>query len=112
MLELADRFMVKPTDTLQDVAISVNSWEYPTDFLVISPRSRLDGHPLILGRSWLATTDAYIGCRAGNMTIAKRSAIKNLDLYPSAKPILPVIHQKLQTPRYPEENLQFPITLE
>jgi hypothetical protein len=49
MLELADRSVVKPVGTLQDIAISVDSWEYPTDFLVINPRSRLDGHPLILG---------------------------------------------------------------
>jgi hypothetical protein len=49
MLELADRSVVKPVGTLQDIAISVDSWEYPADFLVINPRSRLDGHPLILG---------------------------------------------------------------
>jgi hypothetical protein len=49
MLELVDRSVVKPVGTLQDIAISVDSWEYPADFLVINPRSRLDGHPLILG---------------------------------------------------------------
>jgi hypothetical protein len=41
--------MVKPEGTLQDIAISVDSWEYPIDFLVINLISRLDGHPLILG---------------------------------------------------------------
>jgi hypothetical protein len=50
MLELADRLMVKPVDTLQDIEISVDSWEYPVYFLVINPRSRLDGCTLILGR--------------------------------------------------------------
>jgi hypothetical protein len=65
MLQLVDRSVVKPVDTLQDIAISVDSWEYPTDFLIINPRSGLDGHPLILGRPWLTTTDAYIGCRTG-----------------------------------------------
>jgi hypothetical protein len=112
LLELADRSVVKPEGTLQDIAVSVDSWEYPTDFLVINPRSRLDGHPLILGRPWLATTDAYIGCRTGNMTIARGSAIKNLILYPPAKPSLPVIHQQLQPPRYLEENICPPLTLE
>jgi hypothetical protein len=85
--------MVKPVDTLQDTTISVDSWEYPTNFLVINPRSRLDGHPLLLGRPWLTTTDAYIGCRTGNMTIARGNATKNLILYPPAKPSLPTIHQ-------------------
>eukprot|EP00253_Pinus_taeda_P007449 PITA_07449 len=51
--------------------VSVDSWEYPTDFLIINPKTRLDGHPLILGRPWLATADAYIGCQQGNMTITK-----------------------------------------
>jgi hypothetical protein len=41
MLELDDRSVVKPIGTLQDIEISVDSWEYPTDFLVINPRSRL-----------------------------------------------------------------------
>jgi hypothetical protein len=62
MLQLADRSIVQPVGTLHDIAISVNSWEYPTDFLIINPRSGLEGHPLILGSPWLATTDAYIGC--------------------------------------------------
>jgi hypothetical protein len=112
MLQLADRSVVKPVGTLQDIAISVDSWEYPADFLVINPRSGLDGHPLILGRPWLTTTDAYIGCRTGNMTISRGSATKNLILYPPAKPSLPIIHQQFPPPRYPEKNLRSPLTLE
>ena len=63
LLELADRSVVKPEGTLQDVMVSVDSWEYPANFLVINPKNRLYGHPLILVRPWLATADAYIGCR-------------------------------------------------
>jgi hypothetical protein len=92
MLQLADSSVVKTVGTLQDIEILVDSWEYPADFLVINPRSRLDGNPLILGRPWLATTYAYIGCRTRNMTIARGSATKNLILYPPAKPSLPIIH--------------------
>lgn len=62
LLELADRSVVKPEGTLQDVMVSVDSWEYPVDFLIINPKNWLDGHPLILGRPWLETADAYIGC--------------------------------------------------
>jgi hypothetical protein len=71
MLALADRLVVKPVGTLQDIEISVDSWEYPTDFLVINPISRLDVHQFILGRPWLATIDAYIGCRISNMEISR-----------------------------------------
>lgn len=69
MLELADRSEVDPEGVLADIFISLDSWEYPTKFYVIKPKTNLGGHPLILGRSWLATIDAYIGCRSRNMTI-------------------------------------------
>jgi hypothetical protein len=62
MLQLVDRSVVKPLGTLHDIAISVDSWEYPIDFLIINPKSGLEGHPMILGIPWLATVDAYIGC--------------------------------------------------
>eukprot|EP00253_Pinus_taeda_P009894 PITA_09894 len=58
LLELADRSVVRPEGTLYDVMVSVDSWEYPPYFLIINPKTRLDGHPLILGRPWLATVDA------------------------------------------------------
>ena len=84
LLELADRSVVKPEGILQDLMVSVDFWEYPADFLVINPKNRLYGHPLILGRPWLATADAYIGCRQGNMTITRGNYVKNLALYPPA----------------------------
>lgn len=62
MLELADIFVVKPEGTLDDIIISVDSWEYLVDFLVLNPKNNLEGHPLILGRPWLATANTYIGC--------------------------------------------------
>jgi hypothetical protein len=112
MLELADRSVVKPINTLQDIEILVDSWEYPADFLIINPRSRLDGHPLILGRPWLTTTYAYIRCHTGNMKISRGSATKNLILYPPAKLSPPIIHQQFPPPRYVEKNLRSSLTLE
>jgi hypothetical protein len=46
------------------------------------------------------------------MTISRGSATKNLILYPPAKPSLPIIHQQLPPPRYPEKDLRPPLTLE
>ena len=43
---------------------------------------------MILGRPWLATTDACISCRSGSMTILDGTEIKNLTLYPPARSIL------------------------
>eukprot|EP00253_Pinus_taeda_P028345 PITA_28345 len=62
LLEIVDRLVVRLEGTLQDIIVSVDSCEYPIDFLVINPKSQLDGHPLILGQPWLVETDAYIGC--------------------------------------------------
>ena len=61
LLELVDCSVIRPEGTLQDVMVSVDSWEYPADFFIINPRNRLDEHPLILGRPWLAIVDAYRG---------------------------------------------------
>ena len=58
ILELADRSTIKPEGILNNLVILVDSWEYPADFLVLQPKSELGGHPLILGRTWLATIDA------------------------------------------------------
>jgi hypothetical protein len=88
VLQLADRSTVKPEGMLEDIIISIDSWEYPTDFLVLQPKSQSNGYPLILGRPWLATTDAYIGCRAGNMTITDGLSQKKIVLYPPAQPLI------------------------
>ena len=60
VLELADRSTIKPEGILDELVISVDSWEYHANFLVLQPKSQLGGHPLILGRPWLATVDACI----------------------------------------------------
>jgi len=101
MLQLVDRSVVKPLNTLHDIAISVDSWEYPIDFLIINPRSGLEGHPLILGKPWLGTANGYIGCRSSTMTIARGGVIRNLILYPIAKPSPTVVYPQLPPPRYP-----------
>ena len=62
ILELADRYKVVPEGILEDIIISLDSWEYPVEFLILQPKTNLGGYPLILGRPWLATTDAFIGC--------------------------------------------------
>jgi len=57
-------------------------------------------HPLILGRPFLETIDAYIGCREGSMTITKEDVVKNILLYPLAKPCLPIVKVNKQPPTY------------
>lgn len=73
---------------VEDVTVSIDSWEYSTYFLFLQPKAKLIGYPLILGRPWLATLDAYISCRAGNMTIKNGHMSKQLVLYPPTQPSL------------------------
>jgi hypothetical protein len=46
------------------------------------------------------------------MTISRGSDINNLILYPSTKPSIPIILQQLTPPKYLEENIRPPLTLE
>jgi hypothetical protein len=62
VLQLAGR-SIKPEGVLEDIIVSLDSWEYPVDFMVLQPKSNLGGHPLILERPWLATIDVFISCR-------------------------------------------------
>ena len=63
ILELADKTKVIPEGILDDIIVTLASWEYPLEFLVIHSKDPTKGHPFILGRPWLATTNAFISYR-------------------------------------------------
>ena len=39
VLKLADRSKIKPEGVLDDVIISLDSWEYPAHFIVLYPKN-------------------------------------------------------------------------
>lgn len=82
VLELADRSSVKLEGMIKYVVITIASWNYPVDFLILQSKSNLGGHPLILGRPWLAIADIYIGFISISMVISYGKATKKLNLYP------------------------------
>lgn len=75
------------------------------NFLIINPRNQLDGHPLILGRPWLATGDAYIGYRTSSLTITRGNSIKNLALYLPSQLRLTIVRIRKQPKTYLKENI-------
>ena len=87
LLQLANRSIIKPDGALEDIPVSLDSWEYPVDFMILTPKSNLGGHPLILGIPWLATADAFISCRSGDMYISDGNSTKKFNLYPPAKAV-------------------------
>jgi len=58
ILQLADKSTVAPEGVVEDMMVSIDSWEIYVDFLVIQPNTKFNGYPLILGRPWLATAYA------------------------------------------------------
>ncbi|GLJ22803.1 hypothetical protein SUGI_0429710 [Cryptomeria japonica] len=86
VLQLVDGSTVRPGGIIEDVIAILDSWEYLVDFMILSPKATLGGYPVILGRPWLSTTDAYIGCRSGDMIISDGSSTKTLALYSLAQP--------------------------
>ena len=78
-LSLADRFIKILKGPIEDVLIQVDRFYYPVDFFVldIEPVAVGANHvPIILGRPFLATSNAIINCRNrvmqltfGNMTL-------------------------------------------
>ena len=75
--------MVKPIGVLDDIVVSVAWWEYPLKFMVIESKDPSKGHPIILGRPWLATANAFIGCRDGEMTISNGLSTQTYFIPPS-----------------------------
>jgi len=88
ILQLEDHSIITREGIVEDVMVSVDSSEYPIDFLVLQPKAKLTSYPLILGRPWLSTANGYINCRDGNMTIKNKHMSRQLVLYPPAQPSL------------------------
>ena len=55
--------------------------------MVVESKYPSKGHPIILVIPWLATSNDFIGCRDGEMTISNGLSTQRLILYPPAQPI-------------------------
>ena len=67
-LSLADRSVKIPKGIVEDVSVKVDKFYYPVDFVVLDTEPLAWGTnqlPIILGRPFLATSNAIINCRKG-----------------------------------------------
>lgn len=85
VLELTDKSIAKPVGVLEDIVVTIASWEYLIDFIVISPKTTKPGHPIVLAQLCLATTDSVIRCRNREMTISNGSQIQTLTIFTPAQ---------------------------
>ena len=87
-LSLADRSIKIPKGTFEDVLIQVDKFYYPMDFVVldIEPVAVGANHvPIILGRPFLATSNAIINCRNGVMQLTFRNMTLELNIFHLSK---------------------------
>ena len=83
-LSLADRSIKIPKGTIEDVLIQVDRFYYPVDFVVLDTEPVAVGPnhvPIILGRSFLATSNAIINCRNGIMQLTFGNMTLELNIF-------------------------------
>ncbi|RVW12405.1 hypothetical protein CK203_099443 [Vitis vinifera] len=92
-LSLADRSVKIPRGMIEDVLVQVDNFYYPVDFVVLDtdPIVKETNYvPIILGRPFLATSNAIINCRNGLMQLTFGNMTLELNIfYMCKKPINP-----------------------
>ena len=87
-LSLADRSIKIPKGTIEDVLIQVDRFYYPVDFVVLNTEPVVVGAnhvPIILGRPFLATSNAIINCRNGVMQLTFGNMTLELNIFHLSK---------------------------
>ncbi|XP_042056411.1 uncharacterized protein LOC121800997 [Salvia splendens] len=67
-LQMADRYVVYPEGIVEDLLIKVGEFIFPVDFMVLDMEEDKE-FPLLLGRPFLATAEANINVKKGELTI-------------------------------------------
>ena len=83
-LSLADRSIKIPKGTIDYVLIQVDRFYYPVDFVVLDTEPVAVGPnhvPIILGRPFLATSNAIINCRNGVMQLTFGNMTLELNIF-------------------------------
>ena len=87
-LSLADRSIKIPKGTIEDVLIQVDRFYYPVDFVVLDTEPVAVGAnhvPIILGRPFLATSNAIINCGNGVMQLTFGNMTLELNIFHLSK---------------------------
>ncbi len=75
---------------IEDIIVTMDSLDFPSNFIMLSPRGMVGGYLLILGRTWLATINACIACQSRKMIISDGAKTKKLTLHSLAQPQLDI----------------------
>ncbi|KAL6331794.1 hypothetical protein AAG906_020136 [Vitis piasezkii] len=83
-LSLADRSVKIPRGVIEDVLVQVDKFYYPVDFVVLDTDpivKEANYVPIILGRPFLATSNAIINCRNGVMQLTFGNMTLELNIF-------------------------------
>ena len=83
-LSLADRFMKILRGIIEDVLVQIDQFYYLVDFVVLDTDLSAKGTnsvPIILGRPFLATSNAIINCRNGIMQLSFGNMTMELNIF-------------------------------
>ena len=83
-LSLADRSMKIPRGIIEDVLVQVDNFYYSVDFVVLDIDhfvKEANYVPIILGRPFLATSNAIINCRNGLMQLTFGNMTLELNIF-------------------------------
>ena len=83
-LSLADRSIKIPKGIVEDVLVKVDKFYYLVDFVVLDTEPIASGPnhvPIILGRPFLATSNAIINCRNGVMQLTFGNMTLELNIF-------------------------------
>ncbi|WKA06749.1 hypothetical protein VitviT2T_024634 [Vitis vinifera] len=87
-LSLADRSVKIPRGAIEDVLVQVDNFYYLVDFVVLDTDPAVkeaNSVPIILGRSFLATSNAIINCRNGLMQLTFGNMTLELNIFHMSK---------------------------
>ena len=87
-LSLADKSIKIPKGTMEDVLIQVDKFYYLIDFVMLDTEPVAVGAnyvPIILGRPFLATSNAIINCRNRFMQLTFRNMTLELNIFHLSK---------------------------
>ncbi|RVW62834.1 hypothetical protein CK203_056278 [Vitis vinifera] len=87
-LSLADRSVKIPRGVIEDVLVQVDNFFYPVDFVVLDTDptvKKAKSVPIILGRPFLATSNAIINCRNGLMQLTFGNMTLELNIFYMSK---------------------------
>ncbi|RVW87262.1 hypothetical protein CK203_037166 [Vitis vinifera] len=90
-LSLADRSVKIPRGIIEDVLVQVDNFYYLVDFVVLNtdPLVKEANYvPIILGRPFLATSNAIINCRNGLMQLTFGNMTLELNIFHMSKKLI------------------------